>query len=215
MSIPAWLHDPTLWLCLLAGAVGAIWALSEIIGEFRTETWRALRTWGAWMLMAVNFIAATLIYLLAAGLAPAARTWPTALAVGFAWPTVFRNASLKLTQPLNEAKDSEAAAIRLEQVYGNIQKLSLQLINSVLTRQRARLLTDTLRFDRADLEKYARRMIAMSLQQTDDEKLDRALDRSTDDDAKKAYLAAFVMNTFTRSALDDFIKEQKNKGISS
>jgi hypothetical protein len=49
MTFPAWLNNPTLWLCLLAGLVGAVWALSEIIGEFRTETARALRTWGAWL----------------------------------------------------------------------------------------------------------------------------------------------------------------------
>ncbi|HEX8998664.1 MAG TPA: hypothetical protein VGB07_02120, partial [Blastocatellia bacterium] len=65
MTWPAWLSNTTLWLCLLAGMVGAIWALSEIIGEFRTETMRALWTWGAWMLVVVNFVAATVIYLLA------------------------------------------------------------------------------------------------------------------------------------------------------
>lgn len=37
MNWPAWLHNPTVWLAALAGAVGGVWALSEIIGEFRTE----------------------------------------------------------------------------------------------------------------------------------------------------------------------------------
>lgn len=84
MNWPAWLQNPTFWLASLAGAIGGVWALSEIIGEFRTETGRALRTWGAWMLVAVNFIAAAVIFLLAAGLAPSAKTWPMALAIGFA-----------------------------------------------------------------------------------------------------------------------------------
>ena len=36
---------------------------------------------------------------------------------------------------------------------------------------------------------------------------------STADEIKKAYLVALVMNTFTRSALDDFIKENKKRSL--
>lgn len=206
---PAWISNPTLWLCLLAGAVGAIWALSEIVGEFRTETGRALRTSGAWMLVVVNFIAAAIIFLLVASFAPSAKTWPTALAIGFAWPTIFRNASLKLTQPITENQNNEAAAIRLEQAYANIQKLALQLINSVLTRQRTKLMTSMLQYDLTTLEQHARRMIALSPQPMEDDLIDRAMKREVNDEIKKAYLVALVMNTFTRSALEDFIKENR------
>ena len=218
MNLPpylAWLDNQTLWLTMLAGSVGAVWALSEIIGEFRAETGRALRTSGAWLLVIVNFGAAALIFLLAINLAPAARNWLSALFIGLAWPTVFRNVTLKLAQPLGEAKDAETAAIRLEQVYANVQKLALQLINSVLTRQRARLLAETLRFDLEEIVNYTRRMIAISpQQQKPDDKLtwiDSLLERDIDDDAKKTYLVALVMNDFTRGALDDFIKEHKNR----
>jgi hypothetical protein len=214
MNLPqylAWLNNPTLWLILLAGSVGAVWALSEIVGEFRAETGRALRTSGAWLLVVVNFVAAAVIFLLAIRVAPGAANWPAALLIGFAWPTFFRNVTLKLAQPLGEAKDAEAAAIRLEQAYANIQKLALQLINSVLTRQRTRLLAEALKFDLDDLVKFARRMIAISPQRVDHTLIDKTLERNVDEDSKKAYLAALVMDTFTRSALDDFIKERKNR----
>jgi len=214
MNLPhylAWLNNQTLWLTLLAGSVGVVWALGEIVGEFRAETGRALRTSGAWLLVIVNFVAAAVIFLLAIRVAPGAANWPSALLVGFAWPTFFRNVTLKLAQPLGEAKDAEAAAIRLEQTYANIQKLALQLINSVLTRQRTRLLAEALKFDLDDLVKFARRMIAISPQRVDDTLIDKTLDRNVDEDSKKAYLAALVMDTFTRSALDDFIRERKNR----
>lgn len=214
MTWPAWLSNTTLWLCLLAGMVGAIWALSEIIGEFRTETMRALWTWGAWMLVVVNFVAATVIYLLAIRLMPDVKNWPGALLVGLSWPTLFRNISLKLLQPLDESKDSPAA-IRLEVIYGNIQKLALQLINSRLTRQRMRLLARATRFDLQDLEKYARQMSAISPQQIDLKFIDELMARNVDEDYKKALLVALVMNTFTRDALDDFLKETKSKEIRS
>lgn len=212
MTWPAWLSNTTLWLCLLAGMVGAIWALSEIIGEFRTETMRALWTWGAWMLVVVNFVAATVIYLLAIRLMPDVKNWPGALLVGLSWPTLFRNISLKLLQPLDESKDSPAA-IRLEVIYGNIQKLALQLINSRLTRQRMRLLARATRFDLQDLEKYARQMSAISPQQIDLKFIDELMARNVDEDYKKALLVALVMNTFTRDALDDFLRENKNKEL--
>lgn len=214
MNLPhylAWLNNPTLWLTALAGAVGAVWALGEIVGEFRAETGRALRTSGAWLLVIINVAAASVIFLLAIRVAPGAANWPSALLIGFAWPTFFRNVTLKLAQPLGEAKDAEAAAIRLEQAYANVQKLALQLINSVLTRQRTRMLAEALRFDLDDLVKFARRMIAISPQHVDDTLIDKTLARDVDEDSKKAYLAALVMDTFTRSALDDFIRERKTR----
>jgi hypothetical protein len=211
MTFPVWLSNQTLWLCVLAGAVGAVWALSEIIGEFRTETARALYTWGAWLLVGVNFSAAAIIYLLGAGLVPAARTWQAALFIGLSWPTVFRNLSLKLVQPLDEAKDRETAAIRLERIYGNIQTLALQLINSRLTRQRMQLLARTTRFDLNELEKYARRMSAVSPQHIDPNFIDQLMQRQVDEDYKKALLVALVMNTFTRSALEDFLREHRER----
>jgi hypothetical protein len=41
--------------------------------------------------------------------------------------------------------------------------------------------------------------------------IDSLLQRDIDEDVKKAYLAASVMNDFTRGALDDFLRERKNR----
>jgi hypothetical protein len=216
MNLPqylAWLGNTTLWLTLLAGVVGAMWAMSEIVGKFHAETGRAMRTSGAWLLVIVNFVAAAVIFLLAINLAPAARNWPSALFIGLAWPTIFRNLTLKLAQPLGEAKDAETAAIRIEQAYANVQQLALQLINSMLTRQRTRLLADALKFELDDMVKFARQMIAISPQHVDDTLIDKTLERNVDVDAKKAYLAALVMDTFTRGALDDFIRQNKKRRV--
>lgn len=216
MNLPqylAWLDNPTFWLTALAGAVGALWAMSEIVGEFRAETGRALRTSGAWLLVIVNFAAAAVIFRLTVRVAPGAANWPSALLIGFAWPAFFRNVTLKLSQPLGEAKDGETAAIRFEQAYANVQRLALQLINSMLTRQRARMVAEALRSDLEEIAKYARRLGAISPQQLDDKSkwIDSILERNIDEDAKKTYLIALVMNDFTRGALDDFIRENKKR----
>jgi len=214
MNLPGWLSNQTFLLSLLSGAVGAAWALSEVMGEFKAETARALRTSGAWLLVLVNFLAAAVIFRLAVELTPTLRAWPMALFIGFAWPTIFRNLSLKLTQPIS-ATDSDATAIRLEQAYGNVQRLALQLINSVLTRQRMRLLSRVMQFSLTDLERYARRMSAISPQQISQDFIDKVMQRAIDDDAKKAHLVALLMDNFTRDAIDDFIKENRNREIRS
>lgn len=205
--------NTTFLLSLLAGCIGAVWALSEIVGEFQTETPRALRTPGAWLLVAVNFLAAALIFRMAAEIAPGARSWLAALVIGLSWPTVFRNISLKLTQPISEQAGNETAAIRLEQAYANVQKLALQLVNSVLTRQRMRLLTRVMQTDLKDLERYARHMSAVSPQQISADFIDLVMQRNVDEDAKKAHLTALLINTFNRHVLDDFIRETKKKEL--
>ncbi len=215
MTTPFWLSNPTLWLCLLAGAVGAVWALGEIVGKFNTETGRALRTAGGWLLILVNFGMATLVFLLIATLTPTARSWPVALLVGLSWPTVFRNLSLKIAQPIDESKDNQSAAIRLEELYGSIQKLALQLINSRLTRQRMQLLMRTTRYALGDLEKYARQMSAVSPQHIAPDYIDQVVQRNVDDDYKKALLVALLMDNFTRDAIDDFIRENRNRELRS
>lgn len=58
--------SPSLAWGLVAGAIGFVWGLSEIIDAFKNETGRALRTGGAWLLIWLNFGAAAGIFLLVA-----------------------------------------------------------------------------------------------------------------------------------------------------
>jgi len=91
---------PTLLWALLAGAIGLLWGLGELVGAFKNETGRSLRTSGAWLLLLLNFAAAAVAYGLVVAVASGANSWLTAVAVGVAWPTVIRNTTLKLVQPL-------------------------------------------------------------------------------------------------------------------
>jgi hypothetical protein len=58
-------------------------------------------------------------------------------------------------------------------------------------------------------------MSAISPQQIDSNFIDQLMQREVDEDYKKALLVALVMNTFTSDALDDFLRENKNKDLSS
>lgn len=199
---------------LMAGAIGFAWGLSEIIGAFKNETGRALRTGGAWLLVGLNFGAAAGIFMLVASVVPDANNWLTAVLVGFAWPTIIRNTSFKLAQPLQSEPTRETAVVRFEQAYGTIQDLARQLINNTLTLQRMQLVTSATQYDLDVLERYARlAQIASPLQEEQgasaDSYIDRIMQRQMDEELKKAYLAAFILTHFGRDTLDDFLTGQR------
>ena len=204
---------PNLLYCGVAGLIGFIWGLGEIVSAFKNETGRALATAGAWLLILLNFVAAAGIFLLTAAIIPEANNWLTAIFVGFAWPTVIRNASFKLAQPLQSDNGQEQAAIRFEQAYATFQGLARSLINNALTRQRIQLVTSATNYDLATLERYARLALIASPLQTGDglpaaDFIDAIIARPGTEEIKKALLAAFVMANFGRDMLQDFIKER-------
>lgn len=201
---------------LLAGVVGALWGLSEIVGSFKVETGRALRTGGAWLLILFNLIASSVIYLLAAATLVGANGWLTALLVGLAWPTVFRNLSFKLAQPLDNSDVNDAAAVRIEEAYRAVQALARQLINASLTRQRMQLVTRALRLPLADLEKKARLAVIVAPLPTGQEGLSddfvtKIMAREQDDEIKKALLAAFILEHFSRETLEEMLTERRSR----
>lgn len=198
---------------LLAGLISAIWGFSEIIGKFNLDTWRALRTVGAWMLVGVNFLAALLSYLLVTALIPSANTWGAAILVGLAWPTVLRNTSIKLSQPIDNQGQKEAM-VRFEEVYARIQNLAQLMINGVLTRQRLALAGELNTLTLKTLERHARQALVLSpLQEEqkmpDDSYVDAIIQRQVDDTVKKALLIAVVLNYFGRDTLNDLIKKER------
>ena len=199
----------------LAGLISAIWGFSEIIGKFNLDTWRALRTAGAWMLIGVNFLAALLSYGLVAALIPSANSWGAAILIGLAWPTVLRNTSIKLSQPIDNQGQKEAM-VRFEEVYARIQNLAQLMINGVLTRQRLALAGELNTLSLKTLERHARQALVLSpLQEEqkmpDDSYVDEIIARQVDDTVKKALLIAVVLNYFGRDTLNDLIKKERKQ----
>ncbi|MFC1464083.1 MAG: hypothetical protein ACFLMY_04465 [Candidatus Brachytrichaceae bacterium NZ_4S206] len=209
-------------LVALAAAVGFIWGLSEIVSMFRFDTRHALRTGGAWLLLLINAAAAGGIYLFVASLIPGLDKWYAALLIGVAWPTVIRNANIKLaaTTPdptsLNPSGDREAAAIRFEQIYANFQNLARQMTNAALTRQRVQLVTRAAQLDLAQLESHARTLQrAAPLRSNDalnDDYIDEIMQRAQDaDEIKKVALAVYIIENFGREALEEFMRRHRRQ----
>ena len=227
-----WWSNPAVQLAawaLLAGAVGFLWGMSEIVGAFKTETGRALNTGGAWLLVFFNFFAAASIYLVVANLVTGANTWLVAILVGLAWPTVVRNLSFKLAQPLQPEPLRDAAAVRLEEAYASVQALARQLINATLTRQRMQLVAQAVELDLRELEKMARlAVIAAPLppkaakptsppaaedapppdsDEPPPDFITQIMQRDVSSDIKKAMLAAFILEFFDRRTLEEMVRD--------
>ena len=203
----------TVGLGVLSGCVSLIWSIGEIVGAFKNETGRAMRASGAWMLIGVNFLAAALIFIFLASVIAEANSWLTAVLVGLAWPTVIRNTSIKLAQPLQPDSARDAAAVRFEQAYANVQNLARQMINSTLTRQRMKLVLNATGSPLDRLERFARFTLIASPLGTDqgmppDQFIDQIMAKQADEEIKKALLAAFILANFGRDTLEDFLKDQ-------
>lgn len=201
---------------VMAGMVGALWGVSEIVGAFKIETGRALRTGGAWLLILFNFVASGLIYLLAAATLVGANGWLTAILVGLAWPTVFRNLSFKLAQPLDSNNVNETAAVRIEQAYRSVQALAQQLIDASITRQRMKLVDRALKLPLADLEKKARLAVIVSpvpsgQEGLPDDYVNKIMARAQDDEIKKALLATFILTRFSRETLEEMLSDLRRR----
>lgn len=203
-------------LALLAGAIGLVWGFAEIIGAFKNETGRALRTGGAWLVLLLNFAAAALTFLLAAYVVPAASTWLAAVACGLAWPTILRNTTVKLVQPLQPGKEDESFALHFERAYGAVQALALQFINASLTRQRMKLVTQATAVELAALEEYVRLAVIASplpplAGESGQEYIDQIIQRDDPEKLKKAYLAMVILQFFDRAMLIDMLRETRKK----
>ncbi|MBK8796217.1 MAG: hypothetical protein IPM07_07480 [Anaerolineales bacterium] len=176
------------------------------------------------------------IYLVVANLVVGANTWLVAILVGLAWPTVVRNLSFKLAQPLQPEPLRDAAAVRLEEAYAAVQALARQLINATLTRQRMQLVAQAVELDMRELEKMARLAViaaplppgatppppadddasrsdppAAEEEQAPKDFITLIMQRQVSSDIKKALLAAFILEYFDRRTLEEMVRDLRKQ----
>lgn len=208
LQAPWWQGFAATWawlqFALLAGLIGLFSGLIELINVFGNESLRSLRTFGAWLLLGVNFFGAALIFVLVSGAAPGVLNAWGAIVVGLAWPTVVRNLNIKLGQPI-EGDPSQQAALRMEEAYNTLQKHAKQMIDGAVVRQRMRLLRELTELEITEMERLARRTVALSTQADPKPALAYITEiiNEPDVEVRRAMLAAYILNNFGRDVLED------------
>ncbi len=205
---------------MVAGLIAAAWAVFELVGEFEVETSRALRTGGARLLLGINFIAAVSIFLIVATNVVGANNPATAFLVGIAWPVVIRNLSFKLAQPIQSDDLNKMSVLRVEEAYASLQSLSRRLINTVLTRERMRLVNRATDVKLSLLESKARNALIASPVApvlpggagSADEFVNKIMQKEgAKEETKKALLAALILQYYDRHLLEEMIKEAERQ----
>jgi hypothetical protein len=125
---------------LLVLALNLLVTVIEIISVFEQEAWRAVRTWGAFLLMVGNGLASVLVFDLIRSVAPETPVLPLALTVGFGLSFLIRT-RLTLLKPLPQMGQAEGRglAIPFDVVYDRWQRFCRRYIDRALATRRVQL----------------------------------------------------------------------------
>lgn len=205
--------DP--WVLYAVTAVlSMVWAATEIISAFESTPVRALRTWGAWVLMLTNAFFACVALLAVLELAPdAANNLLTAFVVGFGWQALVRS-QVNVFRPLPGEPASEGLTVPVDQVYGRIQRFVRRAIDQSLARERTALLEEALTLDAATLERQVR-LMSYGLTTIEPGEVQNWLQsmeaRQVEDSERKMLLASKLLEASGTQGLKEFIAAQTKR----
>lgn len=150
-SIWGWLAAVHAEWYVVTASLGLIWAALEVAMTYEEEAGRALRTGGAWLLMATNAILACLVLAMTLHLLNNAGSLWLALSVGFGWQAVLRSGINVQPLPLPGGKAGEGGldegaeeglSIPLNEFYARIQRLCRRQINREIVSERVILVSE-------------------------------------------------------------------------
>jgi len=137
----SWLISVRADLYLVTGGMAVIWAASEVVVGYPDQPMRALRTWGAWLLMIANAFFACMVLALTLALVPeSASTW-MALGVGISWQTMLRGGVNIQPLPISSAAGaSEGVGVPFNELYARLQAFCVGQIQRHLVSGRVTLM---------------------------------------------------------------------------
>lgn len=151
-------------LYAVTAVMAILWAGSEVVIGYPDRPVRALRTWGAWLLMLANALFACLA--LAAGLTliPGSASFWMALGVGLSWQAMLRGGINIQPVPISSTTGAGGApplGIPLNELYTRLQAFCVGQIQRQLVGERVALMERSIaQLDVPDLARIARLLIA-------------------------------------------------------
>jgi len=161
-AVVAWLATVRADLYLVTGVMALLWAASEVVVGYPDRPVRALRTWGAWLLMIANALFACLALAAALTLIPGSASVWMALGVGLSWQAMLRGGINIQPVPISAtASAPEGLGVPLNELYARLQGFCVGQIQRQLVGERVTLMERAMaKLDVPDLARIARLVTA-------------------------------------------------------
>jgi hypothetical protein len=161
-SVFSWLAAVRADLYVITGVMAMIWAASEVVVGYPDQPVRALRTWGAWLLMAANAFFAWVALAASLALIPNSASVWLALGVGLSWQAMLRGGINIQPLPISSAAEAtEGMGVPLNELYARLQGFCVGQIQRYLVGERVTLMERVIaQLDITDLARIARLVTA-------------------------------------------------------
>ena len=211
-----WLTSYPIGAYLLVLALNLLVTLVEIITVFEQEAGRALRTWGAFLLLLGNGLTALLVFDLIRSLAPETPLLPLVFTVGVGLSVLIRT-RVTLLKPLPQLGHTETGSLEIpfDLLYDRWQSFCRRRIDRALAAARIQVVRQALeRLTEEDLLRELRLLadggfIVTELPGGDQTFFQRV--QALTPERRKSYLAFTLLDAAGRKTLERLIRRQAEK----
>jgi hypothetical protein len=213
-SFAVWLAAVRADLYTITAVMAMAWAASEVVVGYPDQPVRALRTWGAWLLMAANAFFACLALAASLALIPNSASVWLALGVGLSWQAMLRGGINIQPLPISSsASAAEGMGVPLNELYARLQGFCVGQIQRYLVGERVALMERVItQLDVADLARIARLVTAALGDATPEvEQYIRRLetDENRSQEQREIMLISLILSNRGSDILRKRVKEQR------
>jgi len=213
-ALQTWLRTVHAHLYLVTAVMAVVWAASEVVIGYPDRPVRALRTWGAWLLMLANALFACIA--LAAGLAliPASASVWMALGVGLSWQAMLRGGINIQPVPISAtAGASQGLGVPLNELYARLQGFCVGQIQRQLVGERVALMERAIaRLDVPDLARTAR-LVTAALAVAEAEQYIQRIETASDlsEERREIMLISLILDNGGADILQARVRERRRR----
>jgi hypothetical protein len=214
--IAAWLIKVHGELYAITAVMAVVWAASEVLIGYPERPVRALRTWGAWLLMLANALFACLALAASLTLVPGSASVWMALGVGFSWQSMLRGGITIQPIPISAAPGvggEEPLGVPLNELYTRLQAFCVGQIQRQLVGERVALMERAIaKLDVADLARIAR-LVTAALSVAEAEQYIQRVETTSDlsKERREIMLISLVLDNGGNDILRQRVKEQRKR----
>lgn len=209
-----WLASVRADLYLVTGLMAVLWAASEVVVGYPEQPVRALRTWGACVLMLANALFACVALAAALVLVPGSASMWMALGVGLSWQAMLRGGINIQPLPISStAGASEGLGVPLNELYTRLQGFCVGQIQRNLVGERVKLMEQVIaKLDIPDLARIARLVAtAQAVAEAEPYIQKMETDESRNQEQREIMLIAFIIENHGANILRERVKEQRKR----